>query len=80
MFSSQGCGPGIIRATGVDPVVGAYATQYLIIRALAQPAALSILVCQASLLAQKDSLIPLATVFLACVVNIVGDILLITVS
>lgn len=79
-FVIQGCGPGIIRASGVDPVVGTYATQYLNIRALAQPAALSILACQASLLAQKDSVTPLATVLLACVINIIGDVVLITVS
>ncbi|GMH41442.1 hypothetical protein BSKO_09352 [Bryopsis sp. KO-2023] len=70
-------GGRIITSSGVDPAVGSFSLEYLNIRAFAQPAALAILVCQAGLLAQKDSFTPFLTVGVACLVNIVGDVLLI---
>lgn len=59
--------------------VASHATRYLNIRALAQPAALCIIVCQAGLLAQKDSVTPFVTVALACAINVLGDYFLIAV-
>lgn len=73
-------GSSLIATTGVSTEVAIHATKYLNIRALAQPAALSIIVCQAGLLAQKDSVTPFATVALACAINIFGDYFLITVK
>lgn len=69
----------LIRLSGVAPAVAGPALRYLQVRALAQPASLCILVCQAGLLAQKDSRTPVATVALAGLVNVVGDIFLMTV-
>lgn len=69
----------LIRSSGVAPAVAGPALQYLQVRALAQPASLCILVCQAGLLAQKDSRTPVATVALGGLIDVVGDIFLMSV-
>lgn len=55
-----------------------YAITYSRIRALAAPAALFTIVAQAAFLARKDSITPLKAVILGSIVNVLGDIYLVT--
>eukprot|EP00803_Ostreobium_quekettii_P007808 evm.model.scf_365.6 EVM.evm.TU.scf_365.6 scf_365:84771-96127(-) len=67
----------LIASSGVAPAVAGPALNYLHIRALAQPASLCVLVCQAGLLAQKDSRTPVATVALGGLFDLIGDWILV---
>jgi Na+-driven multidrug efflux pump len=55
-----------------------YALQYARIRAIGSIAAIPTIVGQAAFLARKDSITPLKAVFVGAVVNIVGDVLLVS--
>ncbi|KAI7844559.1 hypothetical protein COHA_001917 [Chlorella ohadii] len=68
-------GPQLLRLTGADPAVLAYAATYLHIRALALPAVIT--VAQAGLLAQRDSLSPFRVVLATSAASLAGDLLFI---
>ncbi|PSC76204.1 armadillo repeat-containing 8-like isoform B [Micractinium conductrix] len=70
-------GPALLRCTGADAAVLAYASSYLRIRALALPAVVVGQVSQAGLLAQRDSLSPFRVVLATSAVSLAGDLLLI---
>eukprot|EP00879_Flechtneria_rotunda_P031708 GHRR01034662.1.p1 GENE.GHRR01034662.1~~GHRR01034662.1.p1 ORF type:complete len:291 (+),score=73.47 GHRR01034662.1:577-1449(+) len=64
----------LIAATGADPALVALGSAYMRIRAFAQPAVLTTMVCQAGLLAQQDSNTPALTVLLSVSVNILCNL------
>ena len=70
----------LIQGSGAPTAVAGPALQYMRIRALAVPASLGVGVCQAALLALKDSHTPVLTVAAGCMIDIAADIVLITVS
>eukprot|EP00775_Hariotina_reticulata_P006359 gene6359-6592_t len=68
----------LILMTGADAALVPLSVSYMRIRALAQPAVLTIMVCQAGLLAQQDSRTPALAVVLAVLVNIVSNFVAVT--
>eukprot|EP00191_Tetraselmis_sp_GSL018_P003096 CAMPEP_0177601332 /NCGR_PEP_ID=MMETSP0419_2-20121207/14190_1 /TAXON_ID=582737 /ORGANISM="Tetraselmis sp., Strain GSL018" /LENGTH=465 /DNA_ID=CAMNT_0019094565 /DNA_START=119 /DNA_END=1513 /DNA_ORIENTATION=+ len=66
----------IIKATGTPERVVELAAKYMDVRALAAPAVLLTLVCQAAMLAQKDSFTPCKVVLVSFLVKTVADVLL----
>lgn len=67
-----------LSGTAVDSIP--YGVLYSKIRALAAPFAIPTIVAQAAFLASKDAITPLKAVLVGAVVNLVGDILLVTVG
>eukprot|EP00878_Enallax_costatus_P014068 GHUV01014712.1.p1 GENE.GHUV01014712.1~~GHUV01014712.1.p1 ORF type:complete len:349 (+),score=62.81 GHUV01014712.1:1274-2320(+) len=65
----------LIAGTGADRALVPLAASYMRIRALAQPAVLVTMVCQAGLLAQQNSRLPALAVMLAVAVNITSNII-----
>ena len=74
---ARGLGPRVVRLTGCVPELVPRSTAYLRVRAVGSPVVLASMVAQAGLLAQRDSATPLRAVSMACVLNIVGDLLLV---
>ena len=72
-----GLGPRVVQLTGCVPELIPRSTAYLRVRAVGSPVVLASMVAQAGLLAQRDSATPLRAVSMACVLNIVGDLLLV---
>ena len=72
-----GLGPRVVQLTGCVPELVPRSTAYLRVRAVGSPVVLASMVAQAGLLAQRDSATPLRAVSMACVLNIIGDLLLV---
>lgn len=68
--------PGLISGLGAAPAVVDGASEYLRIRALAQPAVMALMVCQAALLAQGNTHLPAALVLATCGLSLLGDLVL----
>lgn len=67
----------LVALTGCVPELIPTAAAYTRIRGLGQPIVLASMVLTAGLLAQRDSVTPLHAVAFTCLVNIVGDFLLV---
>jgi len=67
----------LVAATGCVPELVPFASQYLRVRGVGQPAVLVSMVVQAGLLAQEDALTPLQVISFACALNILGDLVLV---
>jgi Na+-driven multidrug efflux pump len=65
----------LLAMTGAHASVVPLSCLYLKIRAVAQPAVMIIMTCQASLIAQRDSFTPFLSVLLSTSVNFLGNII-----
>ena len=70
----------LVRLTGCAPELRQPAVSYLRIRALGLCASLVSMVCQAGLLAQRNSVAPLMSVLASAGINLIVDVLLIVVG
>ena len=67
----------LVTATGCVSELIPTAAKYLSVRGIGQPVVLTSMVVQAGLLAQKDVLTPLQVITATCILNIIGDLLLV---
>eukprot|EP00210_Caulerpa_lentillifera_P007720 g7366.t1 len=72
-------GQGLLKMMGASTTVMPAALPYLLIRALATPAALFIAVSQGACLGQQDMWTPMKVVAAAGLLNLIGDVILIIV-
>mmetsp|Transcript_1310 Transcript_1310/g.3313 ORF Transcript_1310/g.3313 Transcript_1310/m.3313 type:complete len:553 (-) Transcript_1310:16-1674(-) len=75
----QLAGPTLLAATGASPELIPPALAYLRVRALATPASFCVVVLQASLMAQRLSLLPAGAILASAAINVGLDVLLIAV-
>jgi hypothetical protein len=70
----QVCAEPLVRMTGANAALLPLSAAYLKTRALAQPAVMVIMISQAALIAQRDSLTPFLSVLLSTSVNLAGNL------
>ncbi|KAK3281266.1 hypothetical protein CYMTET_10935 [Cymbomonas tetramitiformis] len=78
LMLSEGLSTQLLLLAGTNQDVMPAALSYFRVRALAQPAVILIAVMQGGLLAVKDSITPLKSTAVGCVVNILGDYLMVS--